>query len=102
MGRAGGVRALGQCGRRGRPSCGTRRGGGRRVPGQVAVKRLSALALVGFAAFCGPAQGQSNPAAAIYDAAEIETWRPRYQKGWMTNYRGVFLPDFTAEEKARL
>jgi hypothetical protein len=66
------------------------------------VKRLSALALVGFAAFCGPAQGQSNPAAAIYDAAEIETWRPRYQKGWMTNYRGVFLPDFTAEEKARL
>ena len=28
--------------------------------------------------------------------------RPRYQNGWMTNYREVFLPVFTAEERARL
>lgn len=54
------------------------------------------------AAFAGVARGQSNPAAAIYDASDIEPLLPRYQKGWMRNYTQVFLPVFTAEERARL
>lgn len=66
------------------------------------MKQLSVLLVAGLAAFAGVARGQSNPAAAIYDASDIEPLLPRYQKGWMRNYTQVFLPVFTAEERARL
>ena len=38
----------------------------------------------------------------IYDNVEIEPLRVRYQNGWMRNYREVFLPAFTPEERERL
>ena len=66
------------------------------------MKRLTGLTLAGFIACMGPAHGQTNPATAIYDIAEIEPLRPRYHSGWMRNYREVFLPAFTAEERTRL
>jgi hypothetical protein len=66
------------------------------------MRRLAELALAGLVAFAGVAHGQSNPAAVIYDVGEIEPLQVIYQKGWMRNYREVFLPAFTADERTRL
>ncbi len=66
------------------------------------MNRLAALAFAGFAAAAGPAGAQSSLVASLYEAGEIDGMRPRYEKGWLGNYERVFVPAFTAEERARL
>ena len=37
----------------------------------------------------------------IYDEQELAALQPSYERGWRSNYDGVMMPVFTAEEKAR-
>ena len=37
----------------------------------------------------------------IYDDQELAELRPRYERGWRDNYDNVFMPIFTAAERAR-
>lgn len=37
----------------------------------------------------------------IYDDRELADLQPRYERGWRDNYANVFMPVFTAEERAR-
>ena len=48
------------------------------------------------------ATAQTNPAARLYDEADLTPWHPRYERGWLGNDKDVFRPLMAAEEKARL
>ena len=54
------------------------------------------LALIGL---CGPAQ--AAPLDTMYDDQELAAAQASYERGWRNNYQNVFLPRFTADEKAR-
>src|SRR5581483_8022222 len=102
LGRARGLRQMGRGRRRPGSAARPRRPRRRRVSDQAEMNRLAALVFAGVAAAAGPAVAQSSLVAALYEAAEIDGMRPRYEKGWLGNYERVFVPAFTAEERARL
>lgn len=48
------------------------------------------------------ASAQTNPAARLYDEAELAPWQPRYERGWLGNDKDVFRPRMSGEAQARL
>lgn len=66
------------------------------------MKCLRMLMAASCFAWAAASYAQTNPAAAIYDRAELEPLQPRYQRGWLGNYTDVFRPVMTNEERTRL
>jgi hypothetical protein len=48
------------------------------------------------------ATAQTNPAAYIYDEADLAPWQPRYERGWLSNDKDVFRPHMSPEAQTRL
>jgi hypothetical protein len=63
------------------------------------VFRLVYLAVVLICALVGTAR--AGVLDQIYDDHELADLQPRYERGWRQNYNDIFVPVFTAAERAR-